>query len=175
MADCTPDESGYCTGGCVTRPHTWSASGARCIECGIAGTGDPCNDGNCRCECSKEYGPCEEHGEAVVIREGASTRTADDLLLVYVEDAVHLLHDVDPSYYPTPWARHVVDRVRVQLHENDDYGCRWLSSDRLRDELSTLADQVECDLSTLNTPHFTYWEDGYVIYALADDCPLLAY
>lgn len=49
LGDCTPDDSGYCSGGCVTRPHVWSASGARCTRtgCNVAGTGDPCNDGNC--------------------------------------------------------------------------------------------------------------------------------
>lgn len=47
--ECTPDDSGYCSGGCVTRPHVWSASGARCTRtgCNVAGTGDTCNDGNC--------------------------------------------------------------------------------------------------------------------------------
>lgn len=49
LGDCTPDDSGYCSGGCVTRPHVWSASGARCTrtDCNVAGTGDQCNDGNC--------------------------------------------------------------------------------------------------------------------------------
>lgn len=47
--DCTPGPDDYCTGGCITRPHAWSASGARCTrtDCNVAGTGDPCNDGNC--------------------------------------------------------------------------------------------------------------------------------
>ena len=47
--DCDEDEDGYCTGACLVRPHKWSASGARCTRtgCNVAGTGDPCNDGNC--------------------------------------------------------------------------------------------------------------------------------
>lgn len=38
-----------CEGECVTRPHRWSPSGARCTRtgCDVVGTGDPCNDGNC--------------------------------------------------------------------------------------------------------------------------------
>lgn len=32
---------------CVTLPHTWSDSGARCVLCGLAGTGDACGDGDC--------------------------------------------------------------------------------------------------------------------------------
>jgi hypothetical protein len=45
-----PDEE--CAGECITRPHKWSPSGARCTRtgCNVAGTGDPCNDGNCEGE-----------------------------------------------------------------------------------------------------------------------------
>jgi len=48
-AECTPGPDGWCTGGCVTRPHVWSVSGARCTRsgCNVAGTGDPCWDGSC--------------------------------------------------------------------------------------------------------------------------------
>lgn len=38
-----------CGGECITRPHRWSPSGARCTRegCDVVGTGDPCGDGNC--------------------------------------------------------------------------------------------------------------------------------
>ncbi len=38
-----------CRGECITRPHRWSPSGARCtrLGCNVVGTGDPCGDGNC--------------------------------------------------------------------------------------------------------------------------------
>lgn len=38
------------------------------------------------CECSSEYGPCEQHGDTLVIRDGASQRTADQLAMGLVED-----------------------------------------------------------------------------------------
>lgn len=46
---CDSDENGECSGVCVSRPHVWSPSGARCTRthCAIVGTGDLCNDGNC--------------------------------------------------------------------------------------------------------------------------------
>lgn len=39
------------------------------------------------CECSEEYGPCEAHSEVLAQRDGASTRTADELLAVFIGDA----------------------------------------------------------------------------------------
>lgn len=44
-----PDEEDECTGECITRPHLWSASGARCTRtgCSVVGTGDMCGDGDC--------------------------------------------------------------------------------------------------------------------------------
>jgi hypothetical protein len=46
--ECDEDEDGWCTGACITRPHAWNRGG-RCTRtgCNVAGTGDPCNDGNC--------------------------------------------------------------------------------------------------------------------------------
>lgn len=176
-ADCTPDEDGYCTGGCVTRPHTWSPSGARCTECNVAGTGDMCNDGNCKCECDEEYGPCEEHGDAVVIREGASTRTADDLLLLFCEDAADVLIHETGEDRTTPWGRMILQDAEDDLTANSSsYGCRWFSEEngeQLTDSLATLQSQLESELSTLDVPHFTYWNDGYRIVRVAEDCPLL--
>ena len=43
------DENGECNGACVSRPHAWSPSGARCTRtnCAVVGSGDWCGDGNC--------------------------------------------------------------------------------------------------------------------------------
>lgn len=131
-----------------------------------------------KCDCSEDYGPCEDHGTLVVIREGASTRTADELLLVYVEDASLILHDAGTEL--TPWADDVIHRAHSALDTVDEFThTAWLPAstygERLRDELVTLADQVDADMTTMDAPHFTYWEDGYRIVRVADDCPLLAY
>lgn len=128
------------------------------------------------CECSEDYGPCEEHGTAVVIRQGASTRTADELLLLFVEDASLILHDVGVEL--SPWADDVIHRAHGALDAVDEFThCAWLPEgtygDRLRDELTTLANQVEVDMGTLDIPHFTYWNDGYWIVRVHENCPLL--
>lgn len=49
LGSCDADENGECSGACVTRPHVWSPSGARCTRtnCTVVGSGDPCGDGNC--------------------------------------------------------------------------------------------------------------------------------
>jgi hypothetical protein len=131
-----------------------------------------------KCECSEEYGPCEQHGTTVVIREGASLHTADELLLLFCEDSALILHDAGTA--STPWADDVVWRATSALSNVDEYThCAWLPDDsageRLRDELSTLADQLNADLSTMDVPHFSYWNDGYRIVMVAEDCPLLSY
>ena len=154
----TVTDSEECDGSCITRPHTWSPSGARCTVCNLVGTGDPCGDGNCRCECSKEYGPCEEHGETVVQREGASTYTPVELLALYADDAT------DCGTELSPWALGLIREART-LTDGHRAG--------LLDELSTLANQVECDLSTLDAPHFTYWDDGFRIVRVLGGCPLI--
>ena len=51
-----------------------------------------------RCSCSWEDGPCELHGTYLVVREGASTRTADDLLMRRVQPSeapAHMLGEGD--------------------------------------------------------------------------------
>lgn len=40
------------------------------------------------CDCSEEYGPCEDHSELLVSREGASLRTADELTMVLISDLI---------------------------------------------------------------------------------------
>ena len=49
LGECDADENGECNGACVSRPHAWSTSGARCTRtnCAVVGSGDRCGDGNC--------------------------------------------------------------------------------------------------------------------------------
>lgn len=176
MSECTPGDDGYCTGGCVTRPHSWSASGARCTRtgCNVAGTGDPCNDGNCNgCEeCSDEYGPCEDHGTAVVIRDGASTRTADELAVIYCDDAAALLEELGGTVLNTD--RDIVQDAWKLLETERRHGVAWFPEDdagEMLDECLRLGDALAADLSGLG--HFTYWDDGYTIVRVHENCPLL--
>jgi hypothetical protein len=128
------------------------------------------------CDCSDDYGPCEQHGTVVVQREGASLRTADDLLLLFCEDADAVLWERTGEPRISPWGRAVIAQSERALNANDPgNGCRWFSpeDERLRDDLVTLQSQLESELASLDQPINVVWEDGYVFYEVADSCPLL--
>lgn len=118
------------------------------------------------CDCSEEYGPCEEHGEVIVQREGASTRTADDLLLLFCEDAAAVLREVTGENRLSPWGRSTLDAAEELLSENDHYGCRWFpedDADHMVNSLEMVRSQMESELATLDDPIETFWDDGYCI------------
>jgi hypothetical protein len=120
------------------------------------------------CDCTDE-GPCENHCEVLAQREGASTRTADELLTVFIEDAV----GIDPTVL-SPYGRDVLDRANAALEaeRSPHSGVAWLPMDdegALADELASVAGQVESVLDAR-----VYWADGFSIVRLTDDCPLLA-
>lgn len=104
-----------------------------------------------RCECSDEYGPCETHGLVVAQRDGAGARrTADELLQVFVEDAVGLgvtLTDDECA---------VVSHVDTELNGSQ----HWLDDADLSEALAELALDVEMRLPDGLA---VYWDDGYRI------------
>lgn len=118
------------------------------------------------CDCSDEYGPCEQHCETLVVREGASTRTADELLSVFVHDAVSL------GVTLSPWGQDVLMRYDTALDNNRHMGVAWLpDGSGLDDMMDTLRYQVEAELSAMGL--MSYFEDGYIIVRPTPDCPLL--
>lgn len=128
------------------------------------------------CGCDDEYGPCEDHGTTLVIREGASTRTADDLLLLLCRDACELLRQITREDRVSSWGHELMCRAEDLLAAEDHHGCRWFpESDQgaTADELMTLRSQLEAELSTLDAPVYVIENDGYVMVQLHDDCPLL--
>lgn len=112
------------------------------------------------CECSEEYGVCELHGEVLVQREGASTRTADELIRVLCHDLVALGAEL------SPWGAEVLARADEYAYQpyldddDDDYVGAFAA-------LVTLADQLEVD-SGLSV----FMDDGYRIVRPSVDCPL---
>jgi hypothetical protein len=116
------------------------------------------------CDCSEDYGPCEQHGTVLAQRAGASNRTADELTYVYVLDCFAILEQD-----PTPVARDILERVEAAGGNSG-----WIDCDDddetsdLADELRDLAWQME---STIGA--WTFWDDGYRIVEPTDDCPLL--
>ena len=91
------------------------------------------------CDCSDKYGPCELHGETLVQREGASTRTADELVLVLCHDLVDLGAQLSP-YGANVLAR--ADEYAEQCRSATS-GTMWFDDDgETYDALVTLADQL---------------------------------
>ena len=115
------------------------------------------------CECSDEYGPCEDHGETLVQREGASARTADELMLVLCHDLVDLGAQLSP-YGANVLAR--ADKYAEQCRSKT--GTMWFKDEgETYDSLVTLADQLEVDAEVS-----VWMDDGYRIVRATADCPL---
>lgn len=122
------------------------------------------------CACSLDEGPCYDHLDVEVLREGASLRTGDELLLTFLEDASELI-DWDRRG-PSDPTRLSVDITIEACHEDlaVQVPARWLANDERREELEDQARRVE-DLVTTQG-FYVLWDDGYVIGRPTDDCPL---
>lgn len=117
------------------------------------------------CECSDEYGPCEQHSTMLVSREGASLHTADELALIRAsdcEDCGAAMTDSDSALYR---------RLTDQLAEDTDprSGCGWFADPSDQEAAFELADRMEAGLPVSVR---LYADDGYVIVRLSDECPL---
>lgn len=110
------------------------------------------------CECSEEMGPCETDGEVMVMRAGASARTADDLLSVFIHDAVGL------GFELSVWGREFLAEYDANLEANRSMGCAWLDDNNgeLSDAMGSLVSQVEAQLHGME--YAVFWEDGFSIY-----------
>lgn len=121
------------------------------------------------CECSEEYGPCEEHCEVLAQREGASTRTADDLVYVFLTDVLAIAEAWEEDNrgegeeMPAPdltKLREAVDYWGDDSRWDDQMGCRWVREDvdaEIHDEMY-VGENVLADMGLS-----VWWEDGYVI------------
>ena len=111
-------------------------------------------------ECSEEYGPCEQHGETLVQREGASCRTADELALLYLFDMAEL-----GQGELSPWGIEARDAAEANLEANrsERSGTAWIDDADLVDSLMDVVLQVESA-----SDYLTYWDDGYRIVRPSD-------
>ena len=136
------------------------------------------------CGCSEDYGPCEDHAETLAQREGASTRTADALALVFLMDVRDL---IDHALETNVLASDLTDaRDRLTREIDDALTWEWSGADAGDGWLETPADdsyspaeylqdlvqRAESDLGMIGAS--VYWDDGYVISRMHDDCPLIA-
>lgn len=111
---------------------------------------------NEECECSEDYGPCEDHCIVLAQREGASTRTADELSYVLIMDVIGASEadGLKRSDVLSPYGESVIEDVEKAWTD----GSGWLDDRELADALYDVAHQVE-DASD-------YWiihDDGYVM------------
>lgn len=107
------------------------------------------------CGCSEDYGPCEEHGDVLAQREGASLRTSDELALTFIGDALGVGGEL------SPYGRDVYDQAGEALSDG------WVDNGDLADELHELVRQVEASLG-----YWVTWDDGYRIVRVLPGSPL---
>lgn len=115
------------------------------------------------CECSDEYGPCEQHGDTLVVREGASQRTGDELTMVLISDLVEAGVELSTE------AKAEYERLMLALEDARDShsGTAWFSGPEDAYSASDLAREVEG-----NTDLWVIHDDGYRIVRPHADCPL---
>jgi len=122
------------------------------------------------CECSEDYGPCSDHSEVLAQREGASTRTADELLAVFIGDVSDILgrriterdaSDVADAYWTVTdnaggWIDH--DHSPVVIGTDVEATSMDVLGEALRDAATYGAEGALSDVGAV-----VWWDDGYVI------------
>lgn len=123
------------------------------------------------CECSEDFGPCERHMTVLAQREGASTRTADALALVFLYDVADLIDDA--RGFKDIKARDIADGWRDDATWSGTHpGDGWIEHED--DDHAEIGDDVSMVETWLPGDMWVAWDDGYVISRMSDDCPLRA-
>lgn len=123
---------------------------------------------NTECECSEEHGPCEDHMEVYAQYEGSSTRTADELTDVFIQEAIAagvVLSETDAK-----------DHERLSAMLDGTMDNRWLptTEDAAFSESDTLREIMQNAESGLYELGYSVtWDDGFWIYKILPGCPLL--
>jgi hypothetical protein len=116
------------------------------------------------CGCSEEYGPCEQHGDTLVNREGASLRTGDELTLLLVSD----LKDCGVALSEDEAAALARLEQKLEADRSPHSGVAWFSDQGDAEAAQELSQAVEGKADGLMVIH----EDGYRIVRPHEDCPL---
>ena len=121
------------------------------------------------CDCSEDYGPCEHHCTVLASRDGAAMHTADELCALFIDDAAEIIRHAEDTPDSLPDVlRDAIDLASEYWEENPDGG--WV--DDSSDLTGSLADAAFLVESWLPDGVLAYWEDGYTIVKVSDDCPL---
>jgi hypothetical protein len=110
------------------------------------------------CECSEDFGPCEQHSEVLAQREGAAVRTADELAAIFIGDVEALRPTVRVYEADFETAR---DVAAEYWEQNPNGG--WAEPE-LSEALSDSIYAGEWMLAELGLS--VYWDDGFVIYRI---------
>lgn len=118
------------------------------------------------CECSEEYGPCEDHGIVIVQRDGAAVRCADELAAVMVEDLSEIIRDHwDGRTIPSDTARALAEAetIAADYWEATDHRGGWWVDGEVNDALASEAlYEYGVALASHLPGSLTLWEeDGY--------------
>lgn len=108
------------------------------------------------CDCTYDYGVCDKHGTVLAQREGASARTTDELCALFLADAATLVD-----------AERIAQATALAGTYSDVTG--WCED---ADTAESLYDAVYMVESWLRIGIVTFWDDGYRIVQVSDDCPI---
>lgn len=107
------------------------------------------------CECSHDYGPCEQHGTILVSREGAALRNPDEQIMQLIQDLLDV--GAELSVFGREEYQRLSDNFHTGTFTPEDFAAAdWLAT------------QLEG-----NIDHWIIYDDGYVIVSVNHDCPLL--
>lgn len=117
------------------------------------------------CDCSEEYGPCERHSTLLVVREGASLHTADELTLILAADCVECGAVLSADHA----AQLAELNKRAKIDRDPHSGCMWFTDPDDSESAQLIADTAE---SNLPDGIALFADDGYRIVRVSEDCPL---
>lgn len=113
------------------------------------------------CECD-QYGPCEQHSTALVIRDGAAARNPDEYIMCLIDDLIGVGAELSPA------GRVEHKQLTDSLVPDEWRGLRFTDEDD-HEAAVWLSEELE---STLGENICVFHDDGFVIMQLHNDCPL---
>lgn len=144
------------------------------------------------CYCSEDDGPCEDHLDLLVSREGAAQRTADELVAVFLGDVSGLWedargtaptgdhYDLAADYWQAVSEEGDRERERAEREGGFAYVSGWApesgkitradgsvyewADGEMSQALSDAIPAGESDLADLGLS--VQWDDGFIVYRL---------
>lgn len=113
------------------------------------------------CDCSEEYGPCEEHCTLLVSRELAG-RGGDDLALTLIHDLIGCGAEV------SPWGKDRLAQIEEHYEVDPVSGIGRFEDPDIMEMVTDLSQQLESNVADL----VVIQDDGYRILKPSEDCPL---